>query len=109
MVNKKGKAQTNSLTCCARSRVYADAQFQNLVGTMTYSEARHLVQKVQCHAADLDDVQSSVRLRQSTHHYVRVSNCFHLQTATEQGVYRAFSLPKRAVTSVTHLRRLLTY
>ena len=51
---------------------------------MTNREARHLVEQVQRHAADLDDVSAGVGLRQSTHHHVRVANRLHLPTDTRR-------------------------
>jgi len=41
---------------------------------MTNFEAWHLVQQIKSHTADLRDMSSVVRFRQTTHNHVRVSN-----------------------------------
>ena len=49
---------------------------------MTNCEVWHLVQEIKSHFADLNDMSSFVRFRQSTHDHVRVSDCLNLTATT---------------------------
>ena len=67
-----------SYTCGTRSGVYANAQFESVIRTMTNCEPRDEIKEIQSQITDLDNMTSSVGLWQSAHNHVRVTNRFHL-------------------------------
>jgi len=58
--------------------MYPNAQHKSLVRTMSYLEARHFTEQLERHVADLDDVSTFVRLRQTADDHVGVADCLHL-------------------------------
>ena len=75
---KLSNSTVRAPACRTRSGVYSDAKLERLVRTMTNCEARHQVEKVERHTADLNNcakVKLTVNTRQVRYNYSYSISC----------------------------------